>query len=584
MKIAVRHISLLSILLLYSFTALAQPQWVDSVKKVLATQKEDTNKVWMLTGIADYYSFNDPDSSIIYAKHALAIAEKFYYDSGMFWSIKTLHNALHVTGNYTEELDYALKALPIAKRLNDLYSFGWSNGMIADSYTNLGDYTTAMPYIRVVIKTMTDHFPNELYSGYAVIVADYIGLHEYDSAMYSARKSLELLKAQPALYNGNNDDSKYAKSQVYLYLGEAFEVNAIYDSALYYYRRSMPFSVEMDMKIYVLDAYNGTAHVFKEQRQSDSAIWYAKKVLADKLTNAYPAAKLKAANLLADVYENKKATDSSLKYLRIAENLKDNIYSREKTSAFQNALLKDQEKQKEIQDATAALKSRFTIYFLIALFIVLAVIAGVIIHNRRIRQLQTIRNSIAHDLHDDIGSTLSSISIMNELAKERSPEALPLLTSIGESTAAIQENMSDIVWAVNPDNDHFENLLQRMQLFAMEIIDAKNIRLKFDNDASLNSTRLSMKQRKNLYLFFKEAINNAAKHSGAKKIIVNIIKSDSNIEMNISDDGSGFNTSAIFGGNGMNSLKKRADELNAMYNITSITNEGTTVQLKFKIA
>ncbi len=584
MKIVFRNISLFIVLLLFSFTAPSQNKWLDSLLNVAAVQKEDTNKIWTLRSIGDYYTFNDPDSAIIYAKQALFIAEKFHYDKGIFWSIQTLHNAMHVTGNYTEELDYALKALPIAERLNDLYSYGWSNGMIADSYINLGDYVSAMKYVRIVLKNIAEHFPNELFSGYAVVVPIYVGLHQYDSAMYSARKSLELLKAQPVLYNSNSNESKFARSLVYLKLGEAFEVNNHYDSALYYYRLSIPFSVEMDMKIDVIDAYNGIAYVFKEQHQPDSAIWYAKKVLADKLTKAYPAAKLKAANLLADLYENKKAIDSSLKYLRIAENLKDNVYSREKTSAFQNALLKDQDKQKELQAATTALKNRYRLYFLIALFIVLTVIAGIIIRNRRIRQLQTIRNSIADDLHDDIGSTLSSISIMNELAKAKSPEALPLLTSIGESTSTIQENMSDIVWTINPNNDQFENVLQRMQLFATEILDAKNIQLEFDNDASLNSTKLTMKQRKNLYLFFKEAINNAAKHSGAKKIIVNIAKKDSNIEMNISDDGSGFNTSAIFGGNGMNSLKKRADELNAMYNITSITNEGTTVQLKFRIA
>src|SRR4030095_14769225 len=95
----------------------------------------------------------------------------------------------------------------------------------------------------------------------------------------------------------------------------------------------------------------------------------------------------------------------------------------------------------------------YTVFFLSGLFILLIVIAAIIIRNRRIKQLQNIRNSIADDLHDDIGSTLSSISIMNELAKAKSPEALTLLTSIGESTAAIQENMSDIVWTVNPNND-----------------------------------------------------------------------------------------------------------------------------------
>ena len=89
------------------------------------------------------------------------------------------------------------------------------------------------------------------------------------------------------------------------------------------------------------------------------------------------------------------------------------------------------------------------------------------------------RNSIADDLHDDIGSTLSSISIMSELAKAKSPEALSLLASIGESTITIQENMSDIVWAIKSENDRFENVLQRMNQFASEILDAKNIELGF---------------------------------------------------------------------------------------------------------
>lgn len=102
--------------------AYTQNAWIDSLKKAALTQKEDTNKVWTLRSIAEYYVWNDPDSGIIYAKHALAIADKLNNDNCRFWSIQTLHNALHVTGNYTEELDYALKAFPIAKRLGDFIS------------------------------------------------------------------------------------------------------------------------------------------------------------------------------------------------------------------------------------------------------------------------------------------------------------------------------------------------------------------------------------------------------------------------------------------------------------------------------
>src|ERR1700709_1341041 len=100
--------------------------------------------------------------------------------------------------------------------------------------------------------------------------------------------------------------------------------------------------------------------------------------------------------------------------------------------------------------------------------------------------------------------------------------------------------MSDIVWTVNPKNDRFENVLLRMNLFASEMLEAKNIGLEFINDSTVATSHLSMKQRKNLYLFFKEAINNAAKYSGANKVTVAISKKDNSIDMNIADNGKGF--------------------------------------------
>jgi signal transduction histidine kinase len=204
------------------------------------------------------------------------------------------------------------------------------------------------------------------------------------------------------------------------------------------------------------------------------------------------------------------------------------------------------------------------------------------IRNKRQKQLQNMRNSIADDLHDDIGSALSSINIMSELAKQKSPEALPLLSSIGESTNSIQENMSDIIWAVNPKNDRLENVLQRMNLFASEILEAKNIELDFAETTSMPALKLTMEQRKNFYLFFKEAINNAAKYSDAKKVSVYITQKDHTVEINMRDDGKGFDTSRISNGNGMGSLRKRATELKADFKITSCINKGTDVQLKFK--
>jgi signal transduction histidine kinase len=312
-------------------------------------------------------------------------------------------------------------------------------------------------------------------------------------------------------------------------------------------------------------------------------VWYAKKVIGAKVAKSYPISSLKAANLLSDVYELKNTPDSTLKYLKIAIGLRESLFNREKIMAIQNLQYKEKEKQKEIADSKLKLRNQFIMYLILGAFIAVLLIAGIVLRNRRKKHLQSMRNSIADDLHDDIGSTLSSISIMSELAKAKSPEASSLLASIGESTISVQENMSDIVWAIKSENEGFDNVLHRMNQFASEMLEAKNIPLDFISDEALSTTRLTMKQRKNLYLFFKEATNNAAKHSDAKNISVRIFQKDHYVEMTIKDNGKGFDTSQTFHGNGMSSLKKRADELGGYLNIQSKINEGTVVKLKFRI-
>jgi ligand-binding sensor domain-containing protein/two-component sensor histidine kinase len=201
----------------------------------------------------------------------------------------------------------------------------------------------------------------------------------------------------------------------------------------------------------------------------------------------------------------------------------------------------------------------------------------------QILKVQGIRNRIASDLHDDIGSTLSSISIMSELAKDKSPGATILLNAIGESATSIQESMSDLVWAVNPQNDHFKNMMQRMNQFASKILEAKSISFQFNCDEVIYDERLSMDQRKKVYLFFKEAINNAAKHSGAEKVDVGISSMGKQIILTISDNGKGFNIIGDSAGNGLINLRRRAGELRGRVDIHSEINKGTTIQLAFKI-
>ncbi len=201
----------------------------------------------------------------------------------------------------------------------------------------------------------------------------------------------------------------------------------------------------------------------------------------------------------------------------------------------------------------------------------------------QILKLQNIRNSIASDLHDDIGSTLSSISIMSELAKKESPGSMTLLDSIGESANLMVENMRDLVWAVNPKNDRFGNILQRMHQFASEILEAKGIAFQFHYDESISTEKLSMEQRKKIYLFFKEAINNAAKHSRASQVEADMQIKNGTVTLSIADNGVGFVATDKNNGNGLSNFGRRALELGGKTTTHSEPGRGTRIELFFKI-
>ena len=128
-------------------------------------------------------------------------------------------------------------------------------------------------------------------------------------------------------------------------------------------------------------------------------------------------------------------------------------------------------------------------------------------------KLQAIRNNIASDLHDDIGSTLNSISVYSEVAKQQAGKEIPALDLIGTNSRKIIESMDDIVWTINPENDSFEKVIIRMRSFAYQMLKAKKVDFTFDVDEHLNSLTLPMQVRKNFYLIFKEAITNLVKHS-----------------------------------------------------------------------
>lgn len=213
----------------------------------------------------------------------------------------------------------------------------------------------------------------------------------------------------------------------------------------------------------------------------------------------------------------------------------------------------------------------------------LAIVYGIYRYRlQQVLRIQNIRNRIAADLHDDIGSTLNSISVYSEVAKKDPEGKADALEMIGQSSRKVIDAMSDIVWTINPDNDSFERIILRMRSLAYNLLRAKQIDFSFRADEQLNNLKLSLEERRNVYLIFKEALNNLVKYSNAKRASMALSKNGTHISLLIRDDGVGFDTAKDYNGNGLINMKKRSKEINAELNIESGEAIGTSIELKLK--
>jgi signal transduction histidine kinase len=200
---------------------------------------------------------------------------------------------------------------------------------------------------------------------------------------------------------------------------------------------------------------------------------------------------------------------------------------------------------------------------------------------------ERLRIKIARDLHDEMGSTLTSINIISKMAMQdmqKEEQVKDYLQKINNNSGRMMESMSDIVWAINPANDNFEKVLLRMKEFAAEILEPVHITYYFsEEELSDYNLSLNLEQRKNIYMVFKEALNNAVKYSKATEVTIALKKKNGRLEMKVIDNGSGFEVTKAWSGNGIKNMHSRAEEMNAALKIDSIKGMGTTIALEMDI-
>ena len=220
-------------------------------------------------------------------------------------------------------------------------------------------------------------------------------------------------------------------------------------------------------------------------------------------------------------------------------------------------------------------------------------LAGWVAYRLRVGQLlalERMRHRIARDLHDDMGSTLSSISILSTLAHQhqvgrRPAQVTDLLTQIGDSSRRMLDAMDDIVWAINPAHDGLADVTARMRAFAAALLEACGIDLTFEVDPAVTALRLPMERRREFFLLFKEAVTNLAKYAHGTHARIALTYAAGQLSLLVADDGVGFDLAAPAqgSGNGLLNMHARAAALHGHLTLTSAPGQGTTVQLRVPV-
>ncbi len=227
-----------------------------------------------------------------------------------------------------------------------------------------------------------------------------------------------------------------------------------------------------------------------------------------------------------------------------------------------------------------------TLWFLIGIILLIGgvIFYGIYSYIRQLLAIERLRAKLAADLHDSIGASLTEISILSEVISskltDKSVEITNNLKLISKKSRQLVDEMSDIVWLVNPKRDSLYDLILRLEDTYSELLSYKGISFRSSNLKSLEKISLSMEQRQNLFLIFKEAINNSITHSVCSDIYLKVECHGKKVKMELNDNGKGFDvykTDSVHRGNGMENMQKRALNLGGKLVVESVKGEGTKI-------
>jgi two-component system sensor histidine kinase UhpB len=499
-------------------------------------------------------------------------------------------------GQYREALQYHLKALDLFEETNTNRGVSFCYQSIGGDFLELGQFRQARAYTERSIALKNELKDQRgIATGLEQLGSVCEGLKQYDSALYYFNASLKICRDMKLTAEEANVLT--GMGQVYVYKNDPLNAKLYYQNS-----KLAALRIGDSSRAAAADAaLTALQTTINKQQRVETNLMSS---LHTSVETGDKGSELLNYQYLADHYASIGQFDKALAYTHKLTHIRDSLQSMDvqlqmkKMEEQYNVEKKEQEialLKKDQQLSHLSLQKQEAFQIGAGLAFAFLVLIGFLIINRnrvvhdaaRMIEMEKMRNRIARDLHDDIGSTITSINVLSNVALQPEEKEELLMRSnlqkIKERSSAIMESMDDIVWAINPQNDTMEQLLFRMKEFSAEILEPLNIVFTFEEKGDFASVKLDIKKRKDVYLLFKEAINNAAKYSQCRNLHVSLHQSHQFLQMAIVDDGKGFIEKDIRGGNGLNNMRERAESMGGKLMIDPVVGKGTRIVLDVAI-
>lgn len=495
---------------------------------------------------------------------------------------------------YLKLINCLQKARPLVEK--DEFILSVLDLTMGSTYGDMQQYEQGKKYIFSALATTqklgkTDH----LSSCYSAIGYLLMQQGDFDSSLYYYRKgykiSVQLNDVESAAIAADN------LGEVFQKIKDAQACNYCIDSSYHYYLLSLKWFTEMNSIGNIEYARMNLGNVLISKKEYQRAEKYLTESFHyfDSIQDAKYA--YTASVLLSKLYYNLGDFKQAYNYNIVSLGYKDSLDRQKRTDSIARmfAVYETEKRDKEIQllNANAKLnKEKIERQYMLVLFAITSLVFTVILlivalNRHRIKQQLKevkVRNQLAADLHDEVGSSLSSILLLSKMAaNSKSNNNDGLLQKISGYTKEVIDKMGDIVWMMNPKYDEGENLREKLEQFVARIKDVATFKTHLEIDSAIDAIKFAMETRKAIFLIVKEAANNAVKYANAANFYIQIKLIEKKLLLNIEDDGVGFETGENSFGNGLDTMTMRTKNIQGTIEIHSKKGSGTKIKIAIPI-